>query len=390
MVCLLTINFTININQRMNLKQIDADILRQIIIISIILIIGYVLLVNLSYFLPGALGAITLYILFRNKYLYLTERKRWKKTLTSILFILISLAAIAIPIWILVEVLVPQISNLISNKELIADKFNAVKTFMASKPILRNINLSEKELAGYIAKLTSVLPNVLNSIGSIFANLATALFILFFMQINSRILEQKASVYMPFSKKNKQSIWDETKMMVKSNALGIPILGLCQGLVAALGYLIFDVDNPLLWGLITGAATIVPVVGTMVVWIPIVIIQLATNNLSNGIFLAIYCLIIVGGIDNVLRFTILKKLGNVHPLITVFGVIVGLNLFGIMGLIFGPLLMSYFLILLKVYRTEFGQDLHHTKLEPIVEPVISPPANSTTPAAQDDANKKEN
>lgn len=338
----------------MKIKQIDADILRQLFIIALILIIGYVLLYNLAYFIPGVLGAVTLYILYRNKYTLLVEKKRWKRSIASIFFIVISIAAIAIPIWILVEVLVPQISSVVSNKQMIAEKFNAVKAFFASKPMLRNINLSEASIAGYASKLTAILPKILNSVSSVFANLATALFILYFMQVNYKVLEKRANLYMPFSSRNKQSIWEETKMMVKSNALGIPILGLCQGLVAALGYWIFGVNNPLLWGLITGAATIVPVIGTMVVWVPIVIIQLATGNISNSIFLGLYCLIVVGGIDNVLRFTILKKLGDVPPLITVFGVIVGLNLFGVMGLIFGPLLMSYFIILLKVYRTEFG------------------------------------
>ena len=62
----------------------------------------------------------------------------------------------------------------------------------------------------------------------------------------------------------------------------------------------------------------------------------------------------MGGVDNVLRFTILKKIGDVHPIITVFGVILGINLFGMLGLIFGPLLLSYLIVLTKVYRTEFG------------------------------------
>ncbi|GAB3016760.1 AI-2E family transporter [Niabella terrae] len=338
----------------MKIRQIDADVLRQLFIIALILIIGYVLVVNLTFFIPGALGAVTLYVLYRNKYIYLVEKRGWKRSLASMFFILISLAAIALPIWLLVKILVPQINSVVSNKEMITDKFNAVKTFLASKPMLRNINLSEQAIAGYASKLTSILPKILNSVSSVFANLATALFILYFMQVTYEGLEKKASLYMPFSSRNKQNIWEETKMMVKSNALGIPILGLCQGLVAALGYWIFGVNNPLLWGLITGAATIVPVIGTMLVWVPIVVIQLATDNVTYGIILALYSLVVVGGTDNILRFTILKRLGNVPPLITVFGVIVGLNLFGVMGLIFGPLLMSYFLILLKVYRTEFG------------------------------------
>ena len=73
-----------------------------------------------------------------------------------------------------------------------------------------------------------------------------------------------------------------------------------------------------------------------------------------GIGLFLFSVLITGSIDNVLRFTLLKKIGDVHPLITVLGVIVGLPLFGFMGLIFGPLMISYLLLLIKIYRVEFS------------------------------------
>jgi predicted PurR-regulated permease PerM len=78
----------------------------------------------------------------------------------------------------------------------------------------------------------------------------------------------------------------------------------------------------------------------------------AIGEVTMGLALVAYSAIITGGIDNVLRFTLLKKLGDVHPLITVLGVIVGLPLFGFMGLIFGPLMISYLLLLIKIYRVE--------------------------------------
>jgi len=77
---------------------------------------------------------------------------------------------------------------------------------------------------------------------------------------------------------------------------------------------------------------------------------------APGLGLAVYALIAVGLTDNVLRFTILKKLENIHPLNTVFGIIVGMSIFGFMGLIFGPILISITLLLIQVYRDEFTED----------------------------------
>jgi predicted PurR-regulated permease PerM len=100
----------------------------------------------------------------------------------------------------------------------------------------------------------------------------------------------------------------------------------------------------------------VPVVGAAIVYIPVCIYMIAEGNTGTGLGLAAYCLIVVGLTDNVLRFTLLKKLEDIHPLNTVFGIIRGMNLFGFMGLVFGPILISLTLLLIQVYRNEFSDD----------------------------------
>ena len=82
----------------------------------------------------------------------------------------------------------------------------------------------------------------------------------------------------------------------------------------------------------------------------------ATNLTLPASGLSIYSIIVTGNVDYITRLGLLKKMGDVHPMITVLGVIVGLNLFGFMGLIFGPLLVSYFIILVKIYLNEFSDD----------------------------------
>src|SRR5690606_29280807 len=196
---------------------------------------------------------------------------------------------------------------------------------------------------------------VLNSVVEIAINLITTFFVLYFMQVYAKKMEYYIYRAIPFSAKSKNEIWHEVNLMVRSNALGIPILGVCQGLVAMLGYWMFGVDNFILWGILTGVSSIIPVLGTMTIYVPLGIMVLATGQTVNGISLLVYSFVLVGGIDNILRFTILKTLGNVPPLITVFGVLLGLNLFGMLGLIFGPLILSSVQVLIKVYGNEFGR-----------------------------------
>jgi len=96
-----------------------------------------------------------------------------------------------------------------------------------------------------------------------------------------------------------------------------------------------------------------PVVGTMIVWVPLVLYMYATNESTNATLLLAYSVVVTGNVDYIARVTLLKKMGDVHPIITILGVIVGLGLFGFIGLIFGPLLVNYIIVLFNIYMNEF-------------------------------------
>ena len=123
--------------------------------------------------------------------------------------------------------------------------------------------------------------------------------------------------------------------------------------IVLVGYWIFGVESFVFWGVLTGVFSIVPIVGCALVWVPICIYMVMEGDTANAIWLAVYSFVVTGGVDNVLRFTILDKIGDVHPIITTIGIIIGVPMFGFMGFIFGPLLVSYLLLLVKIYRVEF-------------------------------------
>jgi len=339
----------------MRVKQINNNSINQIMLITIIILICIVIFKNLYYYLPGFLGAITLYILFRKGYFILTKKRGWNKVLTSLLFILLSLVFIVLPIWAIVDYLVPQISSFANNTDKIVAQFNLLKEYMSDKPFLKDIDMSDEALLAILQRFTKYVPSILNSVAEITINILVTFFVLYFMQVHGRQMEQYIVKGIPFSPKSKSEIWTEVDSMVRSNAIGIPILGLCQGIVAMLGYWIFDADNFVLMGILTGIASIVPVLGTMTIYVPLGIITLAAGQTGNGIGILLYGFLLVGSIDNILRFTILKTLGNVPPLITLFGVLLGLKLFGMLGLIFGPLILSSVGVLIKVYANEYGK-----------------------------------
>jgi len=99
--------------------------------------------------------------------------------------------------------------------------------------------------------------------------------------------------------------------------------------------LFFHVDEFAIWGFLTGIFAFFPVVGTMIVWVPLVIYMYASGNTWNASGVLIYSVVITGNVDYLARMTLLRRIGDVHPVITILGVIVGLGLFGFIGLIFG-------------------------------------------------------
>jgi predicted PurR-regulated permease PerM len=212
---------------------------------------------------------------------------------------------------------------------------------------------SETSLSSSLSKLSAFIPTILNSTATLITNLAIMLFVLYYMLYYGREIERTLNRIIPLKQENINMLATETKRMVKANALGIPLISIIQGFTAALGYFLFGVKEWALWGFLTGVFAFFPVVGTMIVWVPLVFYTYAVGQTGQATGLLIYSVLVTGNIDYIARITLLKKFGNVHPVTTILGVIVGLGLFGFIGLIFGPLLLSYIVLLFKIYMNEF-------------------------------------
>lgn len=327
---------------------------RQILLLILIIVIGYILLSEMTVFMPGILGGITLYIVSRTLFFRLSYEKKWKKGKTALVFMLAYIIIIAIPIYFAITMISPKINSLIANQEQVMVN---ITTFSKKIKEATGIQLlSDENTRNLTQKVTSFIPSLLNSTATIFTNLIMMFFLLYYLLVNGKEVEKSLNRIIPLKPNNIKTLATETQMMIKANALGIPIICIIQGVVAAIGYWIFGVQDWGMWGFVTGVFAFFPIVGTMIVWVPVVIVLFSSGQTGSGIGLTIYSVIITGNVDYLARITLLKRMGNVHPMITVLGVIVGLSLFGFVGLIFGPLLVSYFLILVKIYINEFSKD----------------------------------
>ena len=335
----------------MDNQVIHQNRIRQVFFLVIIALLGILLFLELYSFIPALLGAITLYVLLHKWMFFLTEKKKWRKGGTALLLILFSMIVILLPVGLLINMLSSKISYAIQHSSELVE---------ALKKVAHNIEqqyditiVSDQNINKLGTTIAESLPKILGATFNTLSTIFFMYFILYFMLVNGRKMEDALYEHIPLRDENVNKLGKEVNKMVLSNAIGIPVIAFAQGVVGLIGYLILGVKEPFFWFGVTCIAGMLPVIGAALAYVPLAIIFFANDQTWQGIAMTIYGFGIIGTVDNVLRFSLLKRIGNVHPLTTVFGVIIGLNLFGFIGLIFGPLLISLFMLLLKIYSNEF-------------------------------------
>lgn len=331
---------------------IHPNKVRQVLFLVLLLLLGTLLLQQLYGFLPALLGAITLYVICRKSMFQLVYKRKWKAGAAAALIMFITILIILVPIWVLVKMLTSKISYAIDHSnELVAALQKLVQDleYRTGYEILTPDTINK--LSSFVA---SAVPDVLGATFNTLGILFFMYFILYFMLVNGKLMENRIYTHIPMSRTNARQLGREMKTIVYSNAVGIPGVAFLQGIVAIIGYYILGVKEPWFWFVITCITAMLPVIGAAFAFVPIAIIFFANNQIWQGVAMLIYGFGVIGTVDNVFRLTLAKKIGNVHPLVTIFGVILGIKLFGFVGLIFGPLLISLFILLLKIYTNEFS------------------------------------
>jgi predicted PurR-regulated permease PerM len=335
------------------MNQIAPKIIRQIFVLLLIILFGSLIFREILPYLSGVLGAITFYILLRKVMKTLVHKYLWKPSLAAITLMLASFVTVLIPLTGFGYMLGNKLSEAADNSKKVINAFKEQLGRLEAKTGF-DIN-SQIDTQGITSWLSESLQSMAGNTFNLFIAIGLMYFMLYFMLTNRKELRQSLRHYIPMNNDNIAEIGKEVQTMVKSNAIGIPLVALAQGLIALIGFLIFGIEDPLFWFVIVTIGSMIPFVGTFVGIIPVFILTLSTGESTQAWGILIYGIVVVGSTDNIIRLFVLKKLDDVHPLITLIGVIVGVPLFGFIGLIFGPLLISIFMALVKIYTEEYGK-----------------------------------
>lgn len=335
------------------LNQIHPNKIRQILFITVLLGLGITIAMEMFFMLGAFLGAVTLYVLMRNLMIRLVVDYKWKQPLAALMLMFVSLILLVLPVAWLASIVVDTLSPVINDPKIVTRTFEQINIYLVEKLKLNILNA--KNIAIINEKLMVMAQSTLGGTVSILGNLAIMYFMLYFMLTQINDIELWLRRNMPLKHSNVSIVLKEIKQVIYSNAVGIPIVALVQGMVGMLGYFIFGSSEYLLMGVLTGVASVIPVVGSMLIWLPLAIYRDVAGKTWPGILIGAWGLMVIGSVDNIARFMLQKRMSDTHPLITIFGVIIGVNLFGFLGVIFGPLMLSIFILLIKVYIDEFGK-----------------------------------
>jgi predicted PurR-regulated permease PerM len=317
----------------------------------LIALLGWLIIKELWPFVNGLLAAFTVFVLVRRQMVYLTEQRRIHKIPATIILLLEVVAVIIVPVYFISLALIGKIQTINVDISVLTEMIERFEALIKDKfhyDLLSVDNIST--LTNY---LTKGVQYIINQAGGMVISFIVMIFLLYFMLVDYRTVEHYFSELLPFNEKNRNDVSREVYNIVRSNAIGIPLIAIIQGVIAYIGYLVFGVPSALFFAFLACFATIIPLIGAGIVWVPLIVYQAITGNWVSAIGMAVCYLILVIGTDNVFRFVLQKKLANIHPLITVFGVILGLSVFGFWGIIFGPLLLSLFFFLINIFKREY-------------------------------------
>lgn len=334
---------------------IRSEKIFQIGLIIIVLSLSYIVLSKLTFLFSPFLWAITFYLTLKPFYIYLIEKKDWKKHLAASFLVLLLLLFILIFLMISYLIINIKVLPLLENPNLIKDSIllivnNIQSLIPVSFDAVSYVSKLIPEIANYI------IPFVKN-IGTLLLDIFFTLIIFYIFLIYNNYIRGFMEKALPFKKKSSEGILDKFENLVRGNMISIPLVAIAQGISGLIGYWIFGLSfgNALIFGFLTFVTSIIPIIGTAIIYIPLAIyIAFVNGSLINGLGIFLWGFILIGFVDNLARAFFQRKISQISEWYTILGTIVGIKIFGLSGLIFGPILLILVISLWKLYYEHFG------------------------------------
>jgi predicted PurR-regulated permease PerM len=315
----------------------------------LILVLAIGVALALSPFVSGLFGAAVLYVIFVHPYRRLA--RVMKPGFAAALTLIVALLLIALPLaWLL--------------GTLIAQAPQSLQTLQASPLLgrLAQLNIAGHDVGAELTRASGTIVSWISKQAFAFVggatsavlNLVIAFFGLYYMLRTGAEMWTVMRGYIPFSAQTSEALKDRFFSVTEATLLGTVLIAVIQGTLIGVAFWLVHLSNPLFWGTITAFASILPVLGSGIVWLPATIVLLAQRHFGAAIVMVVVGAGIASNVDNLIRPLVYRRVSNIHPMITLVGAFAGVNYFGLLGLLLGPLAIAYLFELLAFYREEYG------------------------------------
>lgn len=333
----------------------------------------------LSPFINVLILAIILASIFNPLQLYLVRRLKGRKNLAALVIVLIITFAIVIPVFVFISTLVTQGLETVNKtnnwlqagklNELIRDpRLNLYLTKLhekipfldVNKTSLANdlLNLSKSLGQLLLGKVAVILSNVADLVAQFFV----MVFIAYYFIRDGREMVGNIRYYIPMRAEQEDKIIDGIRVVAKSVLLGTFLTAVCQGFVGGVALQILGFPG-LFWGTMMALASLIPIVGCYLVWVPIAAYLAILGEMKSAIFLSVWSAVLLGIIDNFLRPFFMKGKSKMSPFYIFLAILGGVQYFGLKGILYGPLILSFAMIMLFIYGVEYREELIEYKTE---------------------------
>lgn len=334
------------------------------LIVLLLVVLALVLLVFRHFLITLAL-ATAMAILLKGVHLRLTRLFRGHGGLSAFCIVVVVALIILIPLMGVLAAIATQALNLY---QWLAPQLNTAtldewwrQHLLTRFPWLEQVRAMGEGrvmdfLSGAIARVAGAANNLLQgAVAGMTAaalELALLLIMLFFFLRDAPQFREQIRRISPLTKQQADGVLDSIAATMRGALASLLFVPIVQGALATLGYLMVGLPNALLWGGFTTLLAFVPAVGTPVVWVPVCIYLFAQGHIWQGVLLALYCVLVVTSIDNVLRPLFLRGAARIHPLWSFLAILGGLMSFGALGLLVGPLILSLGVSALRIYELD--------------------------------------
>ena len=338
-----------------------------------ILALGILLAIGLSPFLSGLIGIPVLYVVFGP--LHHLLRPRMPRRLAAGLTVGIAMAAILLLALVITGVVVNEAPEIARQ--------------VVEGPVLRRlyaVRIGGYQLGPELARLGEQIVgwlgtgaiNALGSVTRLTLNLTISLFGFYYLLVEPELARSTFLPFIPFSPANIKLLQDRFRDVTKSTVIGTGLTAMLQGMFVGLAFLVVGLSNPFFWAVVTVIFAVLPVVGSGLVWGPGVVLLALDDRIAAAVGLAAWGLLVVANVDNVIRPLVFSRWAQIHPVVTLVGAFAGIRYMGLLGLLVGPLALSYFFELLRMYRQEYARADGQTggRAEP---PAVLPPGSGSPP-----------